>query len=103
MFSLPFRIMAREVIQVALWAALLIGVNGAPLFAEDSDNQFLQLKRQMFSLDTWDPILSQSSWGYSLAKPVSEFWETVSSSTLGYLTLEFSSINPPTSRDHITS
>nr|XP_033796199.1 uncharacterized protein C3orf85 homolog [Geotrypetes seraphini] len=43
--------MTSSVIQIILIAALLAGVLGAPLLPDETDNQFLRLKRRVFSWD----------------------------------------------------
>ncbi|XP_036600460.1 uncharacterized protein C3orf85 homolog [Trichosurus vulpecula] len=96
-------IMAHKVIQVALCTTLLVGAMGAPFLSDDSANQFLRLKRQIFSQDYWDLNDSQNAWGYTLAEQASESWTALKTTAQYYMDLGSSIFDPSTARDHIKS
>ncbi|XP_078002819.1 uncharacterized protein C3orf85 homolog isoform X2 [Phascolarctos cinereus] len=95
--------MAHKVIQVALCTTLLIGVMGAPFLSDDSANQFLRLKRQIYSQDYWDPDYSQNEWGYTLAEQASELWTAVRAIAQYFMDLGSFAFDPSSAQDHIKS
>ncbi|XP_027724060.1 uncharacterized protein C3orf85 homolog [Vombatus ursinus] len=96
-------IMAHKMIQVALCTTLLIGVMGAPFLSDDSANQFLRLKRQIYPQDYWYPNHSQNGWGYTLAEQASELWTAVRTTAQYYMDLGSFAFDPSTAQDHIKS
>uniref|UniRef100_A0A7N4V7J9 Uncharacterized protein n=1 Tax=Sarcophilus harrisii TaxID=9305 RepID=A0A7N4V7J9_SARHA len=97
------RIMAHKMIEVALCTTLLIGVMGAPFLSDDSANQFLRLKRQIYSQDYWDPNHSQNAWGYTLAEQASESWTALRTTAQYYMDLGSFVFDPSTAQDHMKS
>ncbi|XP_068926117.1 uncharacterized protein C3orf85 homolog [Petaurus breviceps papuanus] len=95
--------MAHKVIQVALCTSLIIGVMGAPFLSDDSANQFLRLKRQIYSQDYWDPNHSQNTWGYTLTEQASESWTSLRTTAQYYMDLGSFVFDPSTAQDHIKS
>ncbi|XP_048201941.1 uncharacterized protein C3orf85 homolog [Perognathus longimembris pacificus] len=69
--------MAYKILHVALCSSLLLEVLGAPFLLGDPANQFLHLKRHVYSQDHWDSDHSPSGWRFTLADQAQEIWTSL--------------------------
>ncbi|XP_060054390.1 uncharacterized protein C3orf85 homolog [Erinaceus europaeus] len=77
--------MAYKLLQVILYATLLLGALGAPFLVEDPANQFLHLKRHIYLQDYLDPDHNPNTWGNILADQVRETWSALKTTAQYYL------------------
>ncbi|XP_043846367.1 uncharacterized protein C3orf85 homolog [Dromiciops gliroides] len=90
--------MGYRMLRWVLHSVLIAGVMGAPFLSDDSANQFLRLKRQIFSQDDWDPDHSENGWGYTLAEQASESWTDLRTTAQYYMDLGSYVFHPSTAQ-----
>ncbi|KAM4887960.1 uncharacterized protein C3orf85 homolog [Thomomys bottae] len=72
-------------LQLAIRMSSGLNVLGAPFLLEDPANQFLHLKRHVYSQDCWDPDHSSIEWRLTLADQAREIWASLKTIAHYYL------------------